>query len=88
MLGMRLVSMPVIRFVPMPALRLISFVKTEIFLKYTVRLFSCRIMIAHVAEILQSIPSQAAAAEHQQFSNFKDRKASLAVKNSILQSTA
>ena len=38
-------------------------------------------MIARVAVILQSIPSQAAAAEHQQFSNFKDREASLAVKN-------
>ena len=41
-------------------------------------------MIARVTVILQSIPSQAeaeaAAAEHQQFSNFKDREASLAVK--------
>ena len=40
-------------------------------------------MIARVTVILQSIPSkaEAAAAEHQQFSNFKDREASLAVKN-------
>ena len=41
-------------------------------------------MIARVTVILQSIPSQAeaeAAEEHQQFSNFKDREASLAVKN-------
>ena len=48
------------------------------------RLFSRRSMIARVTVILQSIPSQeaeAAAAEHQQFSNFKDREASLAVKN-------
>ena len=40
-------------------------------------------MIARVTVILQSIPSPAeaaAAAEHQQFSNFKDREASLAVK--------
>ena len=45
-------------------------------------------MIARVTVILQSIPSQeaeAAAAEHQQFSNFKDREASLAVKNTTYQ---
>ena len=44
-------------------------------------------MIARVTVILQSIPSQAeaeaAAAEHQQFSNFKDREASLAVKKNL-----
>ena len=42
-------------------------------------------MIARVTVILQSIPSQAEAAEQQQFSNFKDREASLAVKNIMLQ---